>query len=176
VLIVVERRVRIIKLGRMASMHARSIRRRCGRHRQRLHHRRAGKHQCQDQGKRDAWQGHARNCSIAIRVRQTARSQEYFPLNYGYFSRRVIGAVDIVQAHFIKPAPYPSAVDAIHIPNRSSSSCSSRTMYQRVMIATKPAPTARQRHYPATDQHRSAPTTYPGTSDCGLTDRTRPAP
>ena len=62
-----------IRLCRVAGMHARRTRRRCGRHRQRLHHRRTGKRQCKNQGKCDAWQGHARNSSIVIRGRQTVR-------------------------------------------------------------------------------------------------------
>ena len=70
---------RIIKLGRMACMHARYIRRRCGCHRQSLYHRRAGKCQRQDQGKRDAWQGHTYDSNIGLSGRQTVFFGRHLP-------------------------------------------------------------------------------------------------
>jgi hypothetical protein len=73
VLVVVEYYSGIVMRVCVTGMHARCIRRRCGRHRQRLNYRRTGKRQCQDQGKCDTWQGHVRNFSIVLRGRQTAR-------------------------------------------------------------------------------------------------------
>lgn len=76
--IVFEHRGGIVLWCPMARMHTSGIRRRCSRHRQRLHHRRTGKRQCQNKRKREAWQGHAGNSNIANRARQIVRGTRIF--------------------------------------------------------------------------------------------------